>query len=299
MLDLLIIGSGPAGLSAAVYARRSNLNMMVAEKDSFGVGQVSGSVKVDNYLGFSGISGFDLGMIFREHAAALGVPFFEGTAVSVRRTDGGWRTGFDDGRFIDSRALIYAAGARPRRLKVKGEQEFIGKGISFCSVCDGPFFKDKTVAVIGGGDSALDASAHLADLCRKVYLIHWRSDFRGNDATYERICNLDRVEVLKNASIRSIQGDDVLSSVSLSNGRVLKVDGLFEAIGSEPRTEILNGLVMLDHEGYIVAGEDCETTAAGFFAAGDVRTKPLRQVSTAVADGANAVYSAMRYLKRH
>ena len=297
MIDLLIIGSGPAGLSAAVYAKRSNLDVMVAEKEFLGTGQIAGSIRVDNYLGSFGLSGYELGESFRHHAEELRVPFYTGEAVSIRRSPGGWKTEFYGGEILEARTIIFAGGTVPRSLNVPGEQELAGRGVSSCVVCDGPLYRDKTTAVVGGGDTALDSALYLADMCKKVYLIHWRKDFRGNHVTLEKLKERDNVEIIRNAAVKTINGTDIVSSITLTNGRLLKVDGLFKAIGSDPGTALVKDIVRLDAYGYILAGEDCSTTADGFFVAGDVRTKRLRQISTAVADGANAVFSAIAYLK--
>ena len=298
MYDVLIIGSGPAGLSAAVYAKRSNLNIIVAEKDYLGTGQITGSVRVDNYLGSPGLSGLELGDKFRMHAEEMGVPFYNGNVCSIQDSGRSWRTCFSEGECIESRTVIYAAGTRPRLLHVEGEKKFFGRGVSTCVVCDGPLCRGRTAAVIGGGDTALDSALYLSQFCAKVYLIHWRQDFRGSKAVLGMLEKKPGVEILRNLSVRRICGDDVLEYIELSDGRRLKTDILFEAVGADPRTDLLRGTVLLDSSGYILAGEDGITSAEGFFAAGDVRKKRLRQVSTAVSDGANAAYSAMEYLRR-
>ena len=298
MYDVLIIGSGPAGLSAAVYAKRSNLNIIVAEKDYLGTGQIAGSVRVDNYLGYPGMSGFELGDRFRQHAEEMRVPFYNGNVCSIRDNGSSWRTCFSEGECVESRAIIYAAGTKPRVLNVEGEKKFFGRGISACVVCDGPLYKGKTAAVIGGGDTALDSALYLSDICSRVYLIHWRQDFRGNKAILGMLEKKPNVEILRNLAVRKICGEERVEILVLSDGRKLKVDGIFETVGADPRTELLKGTILLDPAGYVLAGEDGVTSAEGFFVAGDVRKKKLRQVSTAVADGANAAFSAMEYLRR-
>ncbi len=298
MYDVLIIGSGPAGLSAAVYAKRSNLNIIVAEKDYMGTGQIAGSVRVDNYLGCPGISGLELGDRFRLHAEEMRVPFYNGNVCSIKDAGFSWRTCFSEGECIESRTVIYAAGTKPRLLNVEGEKKFFGRGVGTCVVCDGPLYKGRTAAVIGGGDTALDSALYLADLCSKVYLIHWRQDFRGNRAILGMLDKKPNVEILRNLAVRRICGGDRVEALELSNGRRLEIDVVFEAVGADPRTELLKDTVLLDPAGYVLAGEDGVTSAEGFFVAGDVRKKRLRQVATAVADGANAAMSAMEYLRR-
>lgn len=298
MLDLLIIGSGPAGLSAGVYAKRANLNFILAEKEFLGAGQIMNSIRVDNYLGFYGISGYDLGDKFRLHAEELRVPFLIGEAREILPVPGGWRVTFDKGDVQEARTLIYCGGTRTRHLDIMGQDTFGRKGIHSCVVCDGPYYKNKSVAVVGGGDTAIDTAKYLSDLANQVYLIHWMNEFQGNENTLDKLKADSRVEVLPNTSVLMALGQESLESLVLSNGRIIKVDGLFEAIGALPETEMLKEIAALDERGYIKAGEDCITSAPGLFAAGDVRTKRLRQVSTAVADGANAVYSVMEYLRR-
>ena len=185
MLDVLIVGSGPAGLSASVYAKRAGLNVLVAEKVYYGTGQIAESSLVDNYLGFAGINGYELGQKFREHAEKLGVEFKNGEAEQFEAVDGIWRVRFKDGEILESRTVIYAAGAIHRHLGVPGEKEFSGKGVSYCATCDGAFFRNKVTAVIGGGDTALDDAVYLSDSSSKVYLVHRRNEFRGSAKTVE------------------------------------------------------------------------------------------------------------------
>lgn len=211
----------------------------------------------------------------------------------------------DDGENIKSKTIIYAAGAYPRRADVPGEEEYTGKGVSYCAICDGAFYKDKTVTVLGGGDTALDDALYLSDICKKVYLIHRRNEFRGAQSTVEKLKEKDNVEFVLSDSVVEIKGDKKLDSVKLASGKELAVDGIFIAYGSVPQTALVKDIVQLDDKGYIVAGEDGFTNSAdngdclmGFFAAGDVRTKKLRQVVTAVSDGANAATSAAEYLMK-
>ena len=297
MLDLLIIGSGPAGLSASVYAKRANMNTAVVEKFSMSCGQIIGSPRVENYLGLPGLTGYELGENFRQHALSMEVPFIEGEVTLIRKSGKYWQVVLKDGRIMDTAAIIYAAGTTPGLLHVHGEQRLFGKGVHSCVVCDGPFYRDKTVAVVGGGDTALDSAMYLAGMCRKVHLINLNHEFTGNPGTLERLSRLNNVRIVRDCTVKRCEGGSKLESLLLSNGSHIKVDGMFEAIGSVPNTGPVQGLVDLDENGYIAAPESCATTAAGIFAAGDVRTKLLRQVVTAVADGAAAVYTAAHYLK--
>ncbi len=297
MLDVLIVGSGPAGLSASVYAKRAGLNVLVAEKVYYGTGQIAESSLVDNYLGFAGINGYELGQKFREHAEKLGVEFKNGEAEQFEAVDGIWRVRFKDGEILESRTVIYAAGAIHRHLGVPGEKEFSGKGVSYCATCDGAFFRNKVTAVIGGGDTALDDAVYLSDSSSKVYLVHRRNEFRGSAKTVEILKQKNNVEFVLEAKPAQIKGTDRVQELKLEDGRSLAVDGVFIAAGMIPVTDAVKDVVELDGNGYIVADETGKTSANGFFAAGDVRTKALRQVVTAVSDGANAATMAEQYIK--
>lgn len=298
MLDVLIIGSGPAGLSAAVYAKRANLDVLVAEKVYYGTGQVAESNLVDNYLGFAGMNGYDLGEKFREHALSLGVEFQNGEVTHFELIDGIWKVAFQNGDVLETKTVIYAAGARHRHLEIPGENEFAGKGVSYCATCDGAFFRGKATAVVGGGDTALDDALYLSDISSKVYLVHRRKEFRGSAKTVEKLKAKENVEFVLEAAPLEITGSDRVQTLLLQDGRSLEVDGVFIAAGMLPVTEIVKDVVTLDEVGYIVADETGKTSVKGFFAAGDVRTKALRQVVTAVSDGANAATSAEQYIRQ-
>lgn len=298
MLDVLIIGSGPAGLSAAVYAKRANLDVLVAEKVYYGTGQVAESNLVDNYLGFAGMNGYDLGEKFREHARSLGVEFQNGEATHFELIDGIWKVAFQNGDVLETKTVIYAAGARHRHLEIPGENEFAGKGVSYCATCDGAFFRGKATAVVGGGDTALDDALYLSDISSKVYLVHRRKEFRGSAKTVEKLKAKENVEFVLEAAPVEITGSDRVQTLLLQDGRSLEVDGVFIAAGMLPVTEIVKDVVILDKVGYIVADETGKTSVKGFFVAGDVRTKALRQVVTAVSDGANAATSAEQYIRQ-
>lgn len=318
MYDIIIIGSGPAGLSAAIYAKRANLNVAVAEKEYEGTGQIAESGNVNNYLGLPNINGYDLGEKFREHAVSLNVEFIEKEAVEIEAVQNDecatesaiYRVKFDDDTIEEARALIYTAGAYPRKAGVPGEDEYTGKGVSYCAICDGAFYKGKTVAVLGGGDTALDDALYLADICEKVYLVHRRDSFRGAQSTVELLKQKENVELVLNETVTEIYGEKKPTGIKLKSGRELALDGVFVAYGSVPQSKLLKNLVQLDERGYVVAGEDGITYAAakkddtdrriqpGLYVAGDVRTKTLRQVVTAVSDGANAATTAAEYLLR-
>ncbi len=299
MYDTVIIGSGPAGLSAAVYAKRAELNTVVIEKEYMGTGQIAQSSRVDNYLGLYGENGFDLGEKFLAHAQAVGTEFIEAEITKIIPSDDGYVLKTSDGEDIPARTVIYAAGTKRRRLKIKGESEFLSKGISFCAVCDGSFYADKNVAVIGGGDTALSDALYLSAIAEKVYIIHRREALRANEALQKIVKNTENIELILNAVPVEFIGDKKINSVRLVRNNeesILDVDGVFIAIGGTPNSGLLRGIADIDENGYIVADENGITSAPGIFAAGDVRTKRLRQVITAAADGANCAGSARIYL---
>ena len=299
--DLIIIGSGPAGLAAAVYAQRAKLDTLVVEKAMVSGGQVLTTYEVDNYPGLPGIGGYDLGIKFREHADRLGARFVEDEVLNIQDGGKGAIKGVVcQGNTYEARSLILATGAVHRKLGVPGEEELAGAGVSYCATCDGAFFRNKVTAVIGGGDVAVEDAIFLARMCSKVYLIHRRNELRAAKSLQENLLSLDNVEVIWDTVADSINGDGMVKSLSLTNvkdgqKRELEVQGVFIAVGISPESRAFEGLVDMDH-GYIRAGEDTVTSAPGIFAAGDVRTKPLRQIITAAADGANAITSVERYL---
>ncbi len=297
MIDVLIIGSGPAGLSAAIYARRANLNVTVLEKLYMGLGQVAESRQVDNYLGMPGMNGYDMGEAFRRHANDFGAEFLEGEAAEIKKEGDIFCIVLKDGERLSARTVIYAAGAAHRHLGVVGEDVLAGRGVSYCAVCDGAFYRKKIVAVAGGGDTALDDALYLSEMCSKVYLIHRREEFRGAKATLLKLREKENVTILAPAVINEVKGENKVSGIVLSDGSEIECQGLFVAVGMEPQTELLKGFVTLDKTGYVVADETGKMSVDGFFVAGDVRAKALRQVVTAAADGANAAVFAAEYLR--
>ena len=302
MYDTVIIGSGPAGLSAAVYAKRAALSAIVIEKNYCGTGQIAESERVDNYLGLYGENGFELGEKFRAHAEAFGTEFYEGEVTNIAPTNEGYKVNLSDGGSILTKTIVYAAGASHRKLDIKGEAEFSGKGVSYCAVCDGALYKGKNVAVIGGGDTALGDALFLSKIAEKVYLVHRREEFRANKTLQERVRSAGNIELVLNAVPVEIIGDKRVEAIKIDHSgaeETLCVNGVFAAIGTVPNSSVLQGLAELSPEGYVIAGEDCVTSAKGIFAAGDVRTKALRQVITAAADGANSILSVENYLSEN
>lgn len=301
--DLIIIGAGPAGLTAAIYGMRAGLNTLMLEQAAMGGGQVLTTYEVDNYPGLPGIDGFDLGTRFEEHAKKLGAARVI-AQVSEIITDGEQNTKIirTKGGDFTARTVILATGASHAMLKVPGEEKLSGKGVSYCATCDGAFFRKREVAVVGGGDVAVEDAIYLSGLCEKVYLIHRRNELRAAVSLQEAMKKLPNVEVLWEYVVEEICGEEQVSGLKLKhvgNGteRQLPVAGVFIAVGIRPNSEPFASLVSLDGNGYVRAGEDCVTDMPGIFAAGDIRTKKLRQIVTAVADGANAAASAKDYLQ--
>ena len=298
MYDLVIIGSGPAGLGAAIYGVRAGLKTLVLEKNPMSGGQVLNTYEVDNYLGLPGINGFDLGVKFREHADKLGAAFRE-TEVEAIEDLGNKKVLHTPEGDIEAKTVILAMGAHHAKLGVPGEEELSGMGVSYCATCDGAFFKNRTVAVVGGGDVAVEDAIFLARNCTKVYLIHRRDSLRTAKVLQDTLFTLPNVEVLWNTTVEEIKGEDMVESLVIhkeDKQDELKVDGVFIAVGIHPETAICNNLVKCDDNGYVLADETCKTSVPGVYAAGDIRKKPLRQVITAVADGANAAVSAASYV---
>lgn len=298
--DLIIIGSGPAGLTASIYAERACLHTLVIEKNYMSGGQVLNTYDVDNYPGFPNINGFDLSMKFKEHADAMQVKFQEDEIVKVERSGTDWLL-IGKRKQYQTKAIIIASGCHHKKLQVPGEEELSGMGVSYCATCDGAFFKDRVTAVVGGGDVAVENAIFLAHVCQKVYLIHRREELRAAKRLQQTLSKCDNVQILWNRVVDEIQGEDsvqnlVVRNVVTKENENLTVDGVFIAVGIQPISGVFQNIVKQDEAGYIIAGEDCKTSAEGIYAVGDVRTKNLRQIVTAVADGACAVASAQEYL---
>ena len=300
MYDLVIIGSGPAGLSAAVYAKRACLSILVIEKEAFAGGQMVYTEEVDNYLGLNAKSGFELAESFKQHALDLDVSFAEGAVEKIVPKDGKWSLHMESGEDIETKTVLLATGATHRKLGVPGEETFAGVGVSYCATCDGAFFQGKSVAVVGGGDVALEDALYLANICEHVYLIHRRNELRGTKVLQNQVFANEKITFLGENEVTEITGDNQVSGISVHNKvtdetKELSVAGVFIAVGMEPQSDLYAPLLSLEH-GYVPAGEDCATEKDGLYVAGDVRTKRLRQIVTAVADGANAVHSIQEYL---
>lgn len=302
MYDTVIVGSGPAGLTAGIYAKRAGLEALIIENTPVGGGQIATTDRVDNYPGLLGINGMELGMKFREHAEKLGCEFKDGKVVSVDDRVSSKVVKMESGEEIETKTVILALGADHSKLGVPGEDELRGKGVSYCATCDGAFFRGKEVAVIGGGDAALGDAIYLSKFVKKVYLIHRRDQFRGAKSLADEAASKENVTFLYDTVVTNINGSENVTGVETLNKKTgekgtLAVNGVFIAVGTTPNANGISGLPETDEKGYIKAGEDCVTSIPGVFVAGDLRTKKLRQVITAAADGANAITSVQDFLK--
>ena len=309
--DLLIIGAGPGGLSAALYARRSGLDFEIVEKKMAG-GQIINTESVENYPGFKdNISGYELAQNLLEHCKKFDIEVREYFAVnsieSVNTTKKDKSYHFKcpgDEKLIWTNSVIMATGASPDRLNVEGESGLIGKGISFCATCDGALYRDREVAVVGGGDTAIDEAIFLTKFAKKVYIIHRRNELRAVEILKDRVFKNKKIEFLWNSVVEKFIGKDRLEEVLIRNKKEdktykIKVDGVFEYIGWKPNSELVKDLVELDEKNFIITNFKMETSLPGIFAVGDVRNTPLRQVITAVADGAIAAIYVDRFLSAH
>ncbi|MBE5911607.1 thioredoxin-disulfide reductase [Pseudobutyrivibrio sp.] len=300
--DVIVIGAGPAGLAAGIYGKRAGLDILILDTSSISGGQILNTYEIDNYPGMPGISGTELAQAMRDHCEKLGVEFARGRVTSINEVDGNKELVTKKGNFY-SKTVIIATGASNTKLGCPGEEEFSGVGVSYCATCDGAFFKDKEVAVVGGGDVALEDAIYLARFCKKVYLIHRRDEFRGAALLQEQVKASDKIEIIYDTTVDSINGSDAVEYLLIKNKNTneqteLKVQGVFIAVGSTPNTSSIQGLPETDERGYLVADETCVTSKPGIYAAGDVRAKQLKQVITATADGANAITSIERYLQQ-
>ncbi|MCD4669055.1 MAG: thioredoxin-disulfide reductase [Actinomycetia bacterium] len=306
--DLLIIGAGPGGLGAALYARRSGLDFLIVEKKMAG-GQIINTELVENYPGFmDNISGFELARKLADHCKGFKIEIMEyhpiETIDEVQHNDSGRNYKFKcsgEDSAIFARALIFAAGARPDRLGAKGEAGLMGRGISFCATCDGALYRDMEVAVVGGGDTAVEEALFLTNLAKKVYIIHRRDELRSVDMLQRRAKDNKKIEILWSSVVEEFMGDEKLEGVIIKNKkdgtvRQLEVAAVFEYVGLQPNSETIKHLVDIDEKGFIVTDMTMKTSMEGIFAIGDVRNTPFRQIITAVADGAVAAMYAGKYI---
>ena len=294
MYDIIIIGAGPAGLTAAIYGRRANKKVLVLEALTYG-GQIANTTVIDNYPALPHVSGFDFATNLYNQVIELGAEVKFERVININ-VDNEKKVITDSGEYT-GRAIIIATGSDRRKLGLENEDRFTGSGISYCATCDGNFFKDKEVAVNGGGNTALTDALYLADICSKVYLIHRRDEFRGNEVLVDAIRKRDNIELILNSRVTKLNGDNHLTSITVTNNdgseKELAVNCLFVAIGQVPVTENFVKLIDVDDNGYAIAGEDMKTRIPGVYVAGDVRKKTLRQLATAINDGAIAATQAI------
>ncbi len=299
VLDLIIVGAGPAGIAAAIYASRAKLSFVILEK-AFTGGQIVNTYEIENYPGIKATSGFELSNMFREHAETLDVEFLS-EEVSEIITDGPIKKVITNERSYEARTIILATGASWKKLGAKGEDKFSGMGVSYCATCDGAFYREKVTAVVGGGDVAVEDAIYLSRLCKKVYLIHRRDELRAVKVLQEHLFKIENIEIIWDSEVAEIIGDQMVEKIHVKNRltdeeQMIEVSGVFIAVGSDPNSGLVLDQVETDLKGWIKTNEDCATSVPGVFAAGDLRVKSLRQVITAASDGAISVYAAERYL---
>lgn len=300
LADILVVGGGPAGLTAAIYARRAGLGATVVEKLFYG-GQITTTPDIANYPGLPNVEGFELAGILERQAKELGAELMSAEVTGFDFTPGELAVLTKPGR-MNCRAMILAMGAQRRKLGIEGEEAFAGRGVSYCATCDGNFFAGKDVAVIGGGNTALEDALYLAGLCDKVYLVHRREEFRGGRALESSVRETSNIELSLNRIPLKIEGGMKVESLTVKDVKTgeeetLPVSAVFIAVGTVAETGLLRGLIPLDSQGRIEAGEDCSTPVPGVFAAGDLRKKPLYQIITAASDGAVAATAAFHFLR--
>lgn len=299
MYDIIVIGGGPAGLTAAIYARRANKSVLVIEKGSFG-GQITFSPKVENIPGFNEVTGNEFAEKLVEQALGLDAEVECAEVLEIKQGD--VKTVVTDSGEFEAKTVIVATGAKHRMLGLAREEEFVGEGISFCAVCDGAFYAGRDVAVIGGGNSALQEAILLADLANKVYVVQNLDFLTGEQKLQEKLSAKENVEIILGHTVKGIIGDTTLTGITIAdsndNEKQLDIDGMFVAIGLIPQNEAFEGIINLDERGYVTSDENCLTNADGIFVAGDCRSKKIRQVATAAADGAVAALAACDYLDK-
>lgn len=297
--DTIILGGGPAGLSAAIYASRGAVSTAIVDLNMLG-GQPSNYLELENYPGFQVIGGYDLMEKFEEHADKFGVKKFP--MQEIQSVDLKTKTIVTNEYEFKAKTIIIATGAQPMKLGVPGEKEFVGRGVSYCAVCDGAFYKNKVVAVVGGGNAAVEEAMYLTKFADKVYVIHRRNELRADKIVQERAFKNDKIEFIWDSVVKEIKGDNLVNTVVLENVKTkeisnLSVNGVFPYIGMTPNVENISGQLQQDARGFVVTDETMSTSVEGVFAIGDVRTTPLRQVITAAADGAIGAVYAVKYLE--
>ena len=299
MWDIIIIGAGPAGLTSAIYARRARKKVLVLEAETYG-GQIINTLNIENYPAAPHINGYDFATNIYNQALELGAKIKFEKAINIE--DGDIKKVVTNSNTYETKTIIIATGCGIRKLGLDKEDDLIGSGVSYCATCDGAFFKEKEVAVIGGGNTALEDALYLSDIASKVYLIHRRDSFRGEDKTISDLKKKDNIEIIYNSNVTKLIGDKKLEGIEVINNaediRKIDISGLFIAIGRIPENVNFTKVVNVDDKGYIIAKEDCKTNVEGIFVAGDCRVKTLRQLVTATSDGAIAATNAIKYISR-
>ncbi|HDL10140.1 MAG TPA: thioredoxin-disulfide reductase [Candidatus Omnitrophica bacterium] len=302
MKDVIVIGLGPAGITASLYILRAKLSVLGIEKFAFG-GQINLTYRIENYPGFpDGISGYELAELFKKQIDNYGLEVVTSEVMSLDIEDNCFEVVTKNGRY-QALAIVIATGASPRKLGVKGEREFTGRGVSYCATCDAPFYKDKITAVVGGGNTACEEALYLAKFCKKVYLIHRRDRLRAEKFLQDRIFATSNVELVLNSTVEEIKGDEKVDAVVVKNLKQnkvtsIEVDGIFIFVGHKPNTDFCKHIIEVDSNDYIITDSDFQTSVKGIFAAGDVRANSLKQVISACGEGAKAGQSAIKYVER-
>lgn len=298
MYDIIIVGAGPAGLTAAIYARRASKKVLILEAKTYG-GQIINTLDIENYPVEAHISGFDFATKLYNQVKELGAEIVYEKVVEIKNGEKEKKVITTKNEYT-TKTIILATGSENRKLGIENEDKLMGKGISYCATCDGAFYKNKNVAVVGGGNTALEDALYLTDIANKVYLIHRRDEFRGATSTINLLKTKSNIEFVYNSTVIKLNTNEKLQSIDVKNKdgstRIIEVDGLFVAIGRIPENENFKQLINMDESGYIIAGEDCNTNVPGIFVAGDNRTKEVRQLVTATSDGAIAATEAINYI---
>lgn len=301
MYDIIIIGAGPAGLTASIYAKRANKKILVFEKNIYG-GQIVTSSKVENYPGVESITGFDFATRLNNQAKSFGVEVKSENVIKIENNDN-YKSIITDKGIYKTKTIIIATGSRKRKLGIPGEKELVGKGISYCATCDGNFFKDKDVAVIGGGNTALEDSLFLSDICKNVFIIYRKNKFKGESSLVDLLNKRENIKIIFNSEVIKLDNKNDFIKLNIINNQTnnssdLNVSGVFVAIGQVPDNEIFDGLIDMNEFGYIKSNENCETNIKGIFVAGDCREKKYRQLTTATADGTISALNAIEYINK-
>lgn len=301
MYDIIIIGAGPAGLTAAIYGRRANKKVLVLEANSYG-GQIINTLNIENYPANAHISGYDLATNMYNQAKELNTEFIFEKVVGIKNNKKN-KVVITINNKYKTKTIIIATGSENRKLGLKEEDKYVGKGVSYCATCDGAFYKDKVVAVVGGGNTALEEALYLSDIAKVVYLIHRRDTFKGEESTISKLYAKENIFFIYNSSVSKINGKNKVESIEIidkeENKKIIEVDGIFIAVGRMPENQNFAKIIDLDSFGYIIAGENCHTDKEGIFVAGDARTKELRQLVTATSDGAISATEAIKYINSH